>query len=361
MVRRIRRSTVVFVEVVLAVVAAGVAVGVVRHGVVGYVLAGLAALVGILGLVRIDGRALLDLVVDRLRDPAADPTAGDGEHPGPDPGGAEPLVPGLHVSEMSTRDGTGLGVAGDGQGFVVVLDAGHPAPSSWALASLVEILVTDPARPAAAQVLVEQHGLADGDPRSAPGRSYRSLPIGGLPLWNRVLLAIRHEPAWAPEAVETRGGGATGARNALAAIAARTVARAAREGIRLHALDAAELAAALRDLGPESQLPPDTDVVLSVPLARDDAVSALLPALAELDVRRSVLAVTADAVDHSLRAVARLTDPRAGAARRAAAQLVADGLLTPLPPAQHDEGVLASLPLGGGARSLEGVVGQVRR
>jgi Putative type VII ESX secretion system translocon, EccE len=356
MVRRIRRSTVVFVEVVLAVIVAGVAVGIARHSVLGYALAGLAALVGVAVLVRPGGRGLVDLAVDRLRDPAP----ADGAEADPGLGSAARLLPLLHVTEVHTRDGTGIGVAGDGQGFVVVLDAGLTPPPSWALARLVEILVDDPARPAAVQVLVEQGGLgAEPDPRFGPGRTYRALPVGGLPLWNRVLLAIRHEPAWAPETVESRGGGAVGAHNALAAVAARTVARAARDGIRLRPVDAAELAVLLRDLGPEpdpdDEADAETDVVLSVPLARENVIEELLPALAALDVARSVLAVTASAVDHSLCAVVRLTDGHGDVAEQAA-RLLADGLVTALPRAVHDDGVLATLPLGGGARALEGVV-----
>lgn len=327
MVRRIRRSTVVFVEAVLAVAAAGIAAGAVLHNALGYALAGVAVLVGVAGVVRFGGRGLVDLAVDRL-------------HDRPDPEdqlGLSRLVPQLHVAEVRTRDGGGIGVAGDGQGFVVALDAGSTAPPGWALSDLVAILVDDPARPAAVQVLVEQHALGENaDPRFGPGRTYRSLAVDGIPLWNRVLLVIRHEPAWAPETVETRGGGATGARNALAAVAGRTVARARQDRIRLRPLGAAELTAVLRDLGPPPDAASDTvadgapadDIVVSVPLARDDALGALLPELAALDVARSVVSVTASAVDHSLWAVARLTDPRPAVAAEAAAELVADGLVT---------------------------------
>ena len=270
MVRRIRRSTVVFVEAVLAVAAAGIAAGAVLHNALGYALAGVAVLVGVAGVVRFGGRGLVDLAVDRL-------------HDRPDPEdqlGLSRLVPQLHVAEVRTRDGGGIGVAGDGQGFVVALDAGSTAPPGWALSDLVAILVDDPARPAAVQVLVEQHALGENaDPRFGPGRTYRSLAVDGIPLWNRVLLVIRHEPAWAPETVETRGGGATGARNALAAVAGRTVARARQDRIRLRPLGAAELTAVLRDLGPPPDAASDTvadgapadDIVVSVPLARDDA------------------------------------------------------------------------------------------
>ena len=159
---RARRSTVVFVEAVLAVAATGIAVGTP----VGYTVAGVAAVAGIAGVVRRRGRGLADAAADRLRDPVDV--------------GAD-LLPGLHVVDVPTRDGPGLGVVGDGQGFVVVLDAG--APRSWALADVLDLAFTDPARPAAVQVLVEQHGSADVgvDPRFGPARTYRSLPVGGLP------------------------------------------------------------------------------------------------------------------------------------------------------------------------------------
>ena len=103
----------------------------------------------------------------------------------------------------------------------------------------------------------------------------------------------------------SRGGGATGARNALAAVAGRATAAAARGGIALRALGADELTGVLRDLGPA----PDGDVVLGVPLTGDDATGALLHAVAGLDVARCVLSVSASAVDHTLCALVRITDP----------------------------------------------------
>src|SRR6185437_10763470 len=187
------------------------------------------------------------------------------------------------------------------------------------LSDLVAILVDDPARPAAVQVLVEQHALGENaDPRFGPGRTYRSLAVDGIPLWNRVLLAIRHEPAWAPETVETRGGGAAGARNALAAVAARATARAARDGIRLRALGADELIGLLRALGPASDLDPAADVVLGVPLGDDDALGSVLRVLAAADVTRAVVSVAAGALERTLSALVRVTDPRPGVTGQAA-------------------------------------------
>ena len=332
------RSTVVFAEAVLAVAATGIAFGTP----IGYTVAGVAAVAGIAGLVRRRGRGLADVAAGRLGDPAVPAD-----------------LAGLHVVDVATRDGE-LGVAGDGQGFVVVLDAG--SPPAWPLADVLDLAFTDPARPAAVQVLVEQWGLAGAgvDPRFGPARTYRSLPVHGFPLWNRVLLVVRHEPAWAPETVEARGGGATGARNALAAVAGRATARADRAGVRLRPLGADELAALLRELGPAPDLGPGADVVMGVPLGSDDAAGAVLRALAGLDVTRSVLSVSASALDHTLSAVVRITDARDGVAGQAAERLVADGLATVLP-GGPDEAVRATLPLGGGVGSLTDVVAQVRR
>jgi len=156
---RRRRSTVVFVEAALAVVATGIVVGTP----VGYAVAGAAAVAGVAGVVRRRGRGLADVAADRLGDPAA------------------PELSGLQVVEVPTRDGE-LGVVGDGQGFVVVLDVG--TLGAWPLADVLDLALADPARPAAVQVVVEQRGLAGAavDPRFGPARTYRSLPVGGLPL-----------------------------------------------------------------------------------------------------------------------------------------------------------------------------------
>jgi hypothetical protein len=333
MVRQKGRSIALVVEAALGVAAVGIAVGTP----VGYTIAGVAAVAGIAGVVRRRGRGLADVAADRLRDPVA---ASDFDR--------------VQVVDVPTRDGE-LGVAGDGQGFVVVLDAGSPPP--WPLADVLDLALRDPARPATVQVLVEQRGLAAAavDPRFGPALTYRSLPVQGAPLWNRVLLVVRHEPAWAPETVEARGGGATGARNALAAIAARATARAARAGIRLRSLGAEELTGLLRTLGPTAA----DDVVLDVPLSNDDAVGAVLRALAGLDVARSVVSVSASALDHTLTALVRITDARDGVAGQAAERLVADGLAAVLP-GPPDAHVLATLPLGGGAGSLTDVIAQER-
>ena len=365
--RRPRRGTVVFVEAVLAVAAAAIAV----RSTGGYVLAGLAALIGLVFLVRRRGRGLLDVLLDRLRDPGAVDEQGPPTRLRPEFGLATGVLPGLHVAEVATRNGPGLGVIGDGHGFAVLLSAGRRSPRGWDLAELARVLTDDPARPAAAQLLVEQSGPGRAwvDPNFPPTRTYRSLPVRGLPLWNRVLLVIRHEPAWAPETVAARGGGATGARNALAAVAARTVARGAADGRSLRPLDPAEATRLLRELGdpaPGGELTDGrlitataTHIALSVPLHDPAALSVALRTCAELDVDRSVLSVTISAVDHSACAVVRLVDPDPEALDRAAAQLIRAGVATALPDAQL-AGLVATLPVGGGARSLADLVNQER-
>jgi type VII ESX secretion system EccE translocon-like protein len=344
------------------------------QNVAGYVVAGVALVVGIAFGVRRRGRGLRDVLRDRLRDPV--PAAGASPPPAPDSvrpdvGVVAGLIPGVHVVDAPGRDGRGLGVVGDGQGFAVLLAADIGAVRTWPFADLVAILTGDPARPAAVQLLVEQRGprRAGMDPDFGPSRTYRSLPVRGLPLWSRVLVAIRHEPAWAPETVVARGGGATGARNALAAVAARTVAAAARDGIRLRPVGAREVAGLLRELGDPA---PTGDVgvtmlstatgvhtTLSVALSDEATIGAVLRTTAELDVERSVLSVTANAIDHSVCAAVRLVATDPARLEQAAATLADTGLATPLPHAQ-DAGLVATLPLGGGARSLADLVGQGR-
>ena len=364
--RRPRRGTVVFMEAVLAVAAAAIAVSTVG----GYLVAAAAVLIGLVFLVRWRGRGLLDVLRDRLRDPGpADGPAASAE-PRPELGLAAGVLTALQVTGVATRNGPALGVVGDGHGFAVLLSAGPRPPRAWDLAELVRVLTDDPARPAAVQLLVEQGGpgRARVDPDFLPARTYRSLPVRGLPLWNRALLVIRHEPAWAPETVAARGGGATGARNALAAVAARTVARASRDGRRLRPLGPAEVSRLLRELGDPApgevsggRLHTGTTVhtALSVPLHDPDTIGVALRACAELDVDRSVLSVAVNAIDHSACAVVRLVDPDPEALDRAATRLIRAGTATALPDAQL-AGLVATLPLGGGARSLADLVNQER-
>jgi Putative type VII ESX secretion system translocon, EccE len=365
-----RRATVVFVEAVLAVAAAAVAV----QSIAGYVVAGVAVVIGIAFLVRRRGRGLREVLRDRLRDPA--PAPGVDPPPAPDPtrpdvGLIAGFIPGLHIADVPGRDGRGLGVIGDGQGFAVLLAADIGAVRNWPFADLMTILTADPARPAAVQLLIEQRGprRAGLDPDFGPSRTYRSLPVRGLPLWSRVLVVIRHEPAWAPETVTARGGGATGARNALAAIASRTVAAAARDGIRLRPIGVDEVAVLLREVGdpaPNGEVgatvlstATSAHTTLSVALTDEATIGAVLRASAELDVERSVLSVTANAIDHSVCAAVRLVAADPARLEEATATLTADGLATSLRNAQ-DAGLVATLPLGGGARSLADLVNQGR-
>jgi hypothetical protein len=398
---------VLVVEAGLAVIAAGVAV----QSIAGYVVAGVAFVVAVALLVRRRGRGLVDLALDRLRDPADVEPAGGAEGqenrsaddgaPAPEPppldnpaldnpalgnpvldnpvldtpaldlGAAQRLLPSLHVAEVATRGGAPLGVVGDGHGFAVVLTATVAAARTWDLADAVRILTDDPARPAAVQLLIEQRRTmgAAPDPEFGPSRTYRELPAGGIPLWNRVLLVIRHEPAWAPETVVSRGGGATGARNALAAVAARTIAAAGHRGMQLRPAGPAEVAALLRDVGdpgPWCETREETWVtgtachgVVSVPVADEAAITRVLRYAAWLDVDRSVLSVTANAIDHTLSAALRVVATDAEVVEQATAALVRDGHATPLA-GEQSAGVVATLPLGGGARSLADLVNQVR-
>lgn len=368
--RRPRRSTVVFVQAVLAVIACGVA----TTSVPGYVVAGTAGVVGIAGLVRRRGRGLGDVLHDRLRD-APGPGTGPGDPPADgarrDLGAPLRLLPHLHVAEIDTRRSGRLGVAGDGQGFAVVLDAEVSAHRSWEFSAVVEHALGDPSRPAAVQLIIEQRSgrRTAGGSGFAPGRTYASLPTGGIPLWTRALIVLRHEPSWAPETVAARGGGAAGARAALAAAATRLVAASGRDGLVLRTLDGARVAALFRELGdpgPDCETREDAWTtstachgVVSVAVEDASSVSGLLAATAGLDVDRCVVSVAVSAVDHTVCGALRLVGPDLDHVQAAVDQLVDDGLAARLPRLQ-EPGVVATLPLGGGARSLAALVNQVR-
>jgi hypothetical protein len=90
-----------------------------------------------------------------------------------------------------------------------------------------------------------------------------------------------------------------------------------------------------------------------------DALATLLRATPELDVDRCVLSVAVSAVDHTACAVLRLVAPDLAQVEAAAADLVERGLAVALS-GEQEAGVVASLPLGGGARSFADLVDQGR-
>jgi hypothetical protein len=350
------------------------AVGVAAWTVPGFVVAGVALLAGIALAVRIHDRSLTDVLRHRLRDPAGEQVPAAPDPGAPDLGAAPRLLPDLHLAETVPRRASPIGIVGDGQGFVLVLEADTTSSGPVQLADLVELVLTDASRPAAVQLLIEQRGRArtSTTARFGPAETYRTLPTAGIPLWNRVLLVVRHEPTWAPLTVETRGGGATGARAALTATAARLVAAAARSGRILRPLDARAIAAVFRDVGdpgPDCETRPaswitstacHTTVSVSPGFADEpDALATLLRATPELDVDRCVLSVAVSAVDHTACAVLRLVAPDLAQVEAAAADLVERGLAVALS-GEQEAGVVASLPLGGGARSFADLVDQGR-
>lgn len=362
---RPQRGPVVFAQAVAAVVAGGLA----SATVTGYVVAGVGGAVGIASLVRVRGAGLADLARSRLRDPAQPGTGAPTDQYGV--GAALRLLPALHVVDAPVRGRTrGIGVVGDGRGFAAALEAALPAGQPWALSGVVSAVLDDPARPAAVQVLIEQRSgrRAAGDPTFAPGRSYRDLPTHGIPLWHRAVLVIRHEPTWAPETVDVRGGGAAGARRALTSVTTRIAAHRS-GGPAVAPLDASGLSALFRDLGdpgPDSETRERTwttstacHTSVSVAVTTDERVAALLEATSELDVDRVVLSVAVSAVDHTVCGVLRLVAPDPDHLEAAVEALVLRELVTALP-GNQEAGFVATLPLGGGARSFAALVDQVR-
>ncbi|HTI27207.1 MAG TPA: type VII secretion protein EccE, partial [Kutzneria sp.] len=132
------------------------------------------------------------------------------------------VLPDLHVVEVTGRGAAPLGVIGDGQGFAAVLELEVAGSLRLDLAKLTRQVQADPAELAGFQVLIEQFPLPalDVTERFGPTMVYRRLPTSAVPVLRRVWLVLRHEPLWAPEATERRGGGAAGARTALMAAAA---------------------------------------------------------------------------------------------------------------------------------------------
>ncbi|RKN11103.1 hypothetical protein D7319_07500 [Streptomyces radicis] len=247
---RFGRGRVVAVEAGLGSLAAGVAFG----GPWGYALAGAGAATVAGALLRLRGRWAEQRLVARLsRDAlAVAPVAAGPRDDGL--GLVHALLPALDVTEVADRNGGPMGVISDGRGHAAVVEFPGGTLPALPAAEVARWLADDPARPAAAQVVVEQFGLPPWDLhyRYQPTATYRQLPFGGRPVAVRAWLVARYEPFDAPEAAERRGGGEAGARAAVLAATARLRARLAAAGAPTSALGADAVRELLRQLGDAS-------------------------------------------------------------------------------------------------------------
>lgn len=303
----------------------------------------------------------------RLRAPAPGPPP---PSTGPGFGVIREVLPDLHVVEVTGRGVAPLGVIGDGQGFAAVLELEIAGNLRLDVATLAAQVAADPAELAGFQVLIEQFPLPplDVTERFGPTMVYRRLPTSAVPVLRRVWLVLRHEPLWAPEATERRGGGAAGARTALVAAAARLRVHLMDNGFQVHLLGlaaATELLGAVGDSSHHGRFHPDawlTQAGAHCCLAVTGDWSKLLMTAASIGADRCVVSVTVELDGHSAqtRSVLRLFATDHGAAANARAALIATGLVEPLTDNQA-AGVVATLPLGGGARDLTSAIGLVRR
>ncbi|PCG81337.1 hypothetical protein CIB93_35940 [Streptomyces sp. WZ.A104] len=358
------RARAVTLQAAVAALLTGVAFG----GPTGWTLAGAGTAAGVLALLRRRGQWLDARLLDRLWRGAL---AGDGRRtPDAALGLASTLLPPLEVAEVGDRNGRAVGVLADGRGHAAVLALPTGVLPSAAVGFLEDWMTRDAARPAAVQLLVEQFGLPSWDfhQRFEPTMAYRQLPALARPVAVRSYLVVRYEPWDAPQVAEARGGGAAGARTALAAATARLAARLERLGVSARTLDAEQVRELLREAGDadgEGRALPDswagahrTHCALAARLEGPEDWNRLLAALTGTGMDRTVAAVTVarTARGTETRAAVRLVS---GAAQRAAEgrdRLVSGGAALPLTGAQP-AGLVATLPLARPARPLEAATG----
>lgn len=369
--RYLGRARLVAAESGLGVLVTGLA----RGAGWGYALAVLGAVVVAGALLRLRGTSADRWLLERLRrgveEPATTPPDPFRQH---DLGLAHTLLPALDVTEVTDRnlpaDGPGLGVLADGFGCAAVLAfPGGTLPDLPA--DLVgEWLTTDPARPTAAQLVVEQFGPPPWDllHRYPATAAYRQLPGGLRPVAVRSWLVVRHEPLDAPEAAERRGGGLPGARAATAAATARIRARLASAGAATVPLTADELRDLLRQTGDADgggRATPTrwtgtgrTHCSVTVPVTSQAEWSGLLRGLAGCAAERVVAAatLTRDGPALRVRTVVRLVSTLAPHAAAEQQRLLRDGVL-PESPTDQRAGLLATLPVAHPFRSLIETIG----
>ncbi|TDC72963.1 type VII secretion protein EccE [Streptomyces hainanensis] len=366
---RFGRARLVALESGLALLVAGLAL----HDRRGWALAAAGTLVLAGALLRHRGAFADRRLLGRLRDDAFAPAApaspaspASGEE---GLGLAHTLLPTLDVTEFADRnlpaDAPGLGVLSDGRGCAAVL--AFPAGTLPGLpAALVrEWLDTDPARPAAAQLVVEQFGLPPWDLQYGyrPTVAYRQLPAGPRPVAVRSWLVLRCEGFGTPDAAERRGGGLAGTRAATAAATARVRARLASAGAPTTPLSAPELRDLLRGTGDAagegrtlrtSWAGIDfTHCSVAAPVATQDEWSRLLNGLAGCAAERVVAAATLTRDGSALRVLSavRVVSMMAQHAAAERERLLRAGVL-PDTPTDQRAGLLATLPVAHPFRSL---------
>ncbi|WP_129837681.1 type VII secretion protein EccE [Streptomyces sp. RFCAC02] len=366
---RVGRGRLLAVESGAGALIAGVALG----GGARCALIAAGAVVIVVALLRRGGTFADRLLLDRLGRDALAPASGTRRVP--EDGGEEglglahALIPVLDVTEFADRNlspgAPGLGVLSDGRGCAAVLAFPGGTLPDLPAEQVRAWLAADPARPAAAQLVVEQFGLPPWDLQHGygPTVAYRQLPGGPRPVAVRAWLVLRYEPFGASEAAERRGGGTAGARAATAAATARLRARLAAAGAPTTPLGAADLRDLLRQLGDaagEGRVSPTgwagvdaTHCSMAVRVASRAEWSRLLSGLAGCAAERVVTAATLTADGPRLRVVTavRVVSMMAQHAVAERERLLRAGVVPDLPTDQR-AGLLATLPVAHPFRPL---------
>ncbi|WP_052851272.1 type VII secretion protein EccE [Streptomyces avicenniae] len=360
--------------------AGSIAAGVAFQSAWGYALAGAGGLLAAGALVRRHGDWADQQFMDQQRRRAL-AAASAPERPGGEDhlGLAHTLLPALDVTEVPDRNaaagatrptprraqGKGMGVLADGRGHAAVVAFPGGTLPLLPAAEIARWLDHDPARPAAAQLVVEQFGLPPWDfhYRYQPTVAYRQLPTGGRPIAVRSWLVLRYEPFDAPGAAERRGGGAPGARAALAAATARLRARLATLGAPSTPLDAEAVRALLRQIGDASgegrAIPGSwagnaaTHCTVTAEIHRQADWTRLLTGLAACTADRVVTAatLTREGGELRVRTAVRVVSTVAQHAAAERDRLIQSGLVGP-PATDQAAGLLATLPVAYPSRSL---------
>ena len=368
---RFGRARLVAVQSGLALLVAGLAL----HDHRGWAPAAAGVLVLTGALLRRRGAFADRRLLDRLRNDAFAPAAPATPVSGQERLGlAHTLLRTLDVSEVADRnlpaDVPDLGVLSDGRGCAAVL--AFPAGTLPGLPAAIvrDWLDSDPARPAAAQLVVEQFGLPPWDFQHGyqPTAAYRQLPGGPRPVAVRSWLVLRCESFGTPDAAERRGGGTAGARAATAAATARVRARLAAAGAPTTPLRASEVRDLLRETGDAagegralrtSWAGADlTHCSVAVPVASQEEWSRLWGGLAGCAAERVVAAATFTREGAALRVLTavRLVSVMAQHAAAERERLLRAGVL-PDTPTDQRAGLLATLPLAHPFRSLVETIG----
>lgn len=359
------RGRLVAVQAALACAATGVAHG----GPWGHALTAAGGVLLVLALLRRRGQWGDQRVRQALaREAFSVAPAGATARPRPaeeDLGLVHALLPALDVRAVADRNGPDVGVLADGRGHAAVLEFPGGVLPSLPAGLIADWLAEDRARPAAAQLLVEQFGLPPWDfhYRYQPTVAYRQLPAGRRPVAVRSWLVVRYEPWEAPEAAERRGGGAAGAGAAVVAATARLRARLAAQGAEATPLGPEAARALLRQIGDASGQGralhdswagnTATHCTVTVSLRSQADWTRLLSGLSGCAAERVVAAttLTREGQDVRLRSAVRLVSSVAQHAAAERDRLVQAGLVGPSA-ADQAAGLLATLPVAHPARTL---------